>query len=77
MNEEYLWDKSGEPDPEIQQLEDILGGLRYQPIPLELPTDVQQHRQCHFPLIAIAATLLIALLAEFFGYDKATPRNKS
>ena len=25
MNEEYLWDKSGEPDPEIAQLEEILG----------------------------------------------------
>jgi uncharacterized membrane protein len=64
MNEEYLWDKSGDPDPEIQQLEDILGGLRYQPIPLELPTDVQPRRRNHYlPLLAIAATLLIALLA--------------
>jgi len=64
MNEEYLWDKSGEPDPEIQHLEDILGGLRYQPIPLELPTDVQPHRRNRYlPLLAIAATLLIALLA--------------
>ncbi|HEY5404071.1 MAG TPA: hypothetical protein VIK24_14455 [Pyrinomonadaceae bacterium] len=64
MNEEYLWDKSGEPDPEIQHLEDILGGLRYQPIPLELPTDVQPDRRNRYvPLLAIAATLLIALLA--------------
>jgi hypothetical protein len=31
MNEEYLWDKSGEPDPEIQELEETLGSLRYQP----------------------------------------------
>ena len=28
---DYLWDKTGEPDPEIQQLEEILGTLRYQP----------------------------------------------
>ena len=64
MNEEYLWDKSGEPDPEIQELEDILGGLRYQPKPLELATDVQPHRRNRYlPLLAIAATLLIALLA--------------
>ena len=27
MNEDYLWDKSGEPDPQIQQLEEILGTL--------------------------------------------------
>ena len=37
MNDDYLWDKSGQPDPEIQQLEEILGTLRYQPRPLEIP----------------------------------------
>lgn len=59
MNEDYLWDKSGEPDPEIQELEQILAPLRYQPIPLELPV---VRRRNYVPL-AIAATLLIALLA--------------
>ena len=39
MNDDYLWDKSGEPDPEIQELEEILAPLRYQPKPLELPTN--------------------------------------
>ena len=34
MNEDYLWDKSGEPDPQIQQLEEILGTLRYRSRPL-------------------------------------------
>ena len=37
MNDDYLWDKTGEPDPQIQQLEEILGTLRYQPRPLPLP----------------------------------------
>ncbi len=64
MNDEYLWDKSGEPDPEIQQLEEILGPLRYQPKPLELPEDIKPiRRNRYLPLLAIAATLLIALLA--------------
>ena len=36
MNDDYLWDKTGEPDPEIQQLENILGELRYQPRALEI-----------------------------------------
>lgn len=64
MNDEYLWDKSGEPDPEIQQLEQILGTLRYQPKPLTLPDDVQPVQRNHrLPLIAIAAALLVALLA--------------
>ena len=59
MKEDYLWDKSGEPDPEIQELEKILAPLRYQPKPLELP--VVRHRN-YVPL-AIAATILISLLA--------------
>ena len=64
MNEEYLWDKSGEPDPEIQELEQILGTLRYQPKPLDLSDEVQpRSRNRYLPLIAIAATLLIALIA--------------
>ena len=65
MKEDYLWDKTGEPDPEIQQLEEILGTLRYEPKPLELPQDVltPRRRSNHFPLLAIAATVLLALLA--------------
>lgn len=58
MNDDYLWDKSGEPDPQIQQLEEILGTLRYQPKPLVLPS-----RHNYLPLLAIAASVAIALLA--------------
>ena len=57
MNDDYLWDKSGQPDPEIQQLEQILGTLRYQPKPLVIP------RRNSFAWLAIAASLLLALLA--------------
>jgi FtsZ-interacting cell division protein ZipA len=63
MNDDYLWDKSGEPDPEIQELEQILAPLRYQPAPLELPNELPTRRRHYFPLLAIAATVLIALLA--------------
>src|SRR6185295_13146635 len=68
---DYLWDKSGEPDPEIQQLEEILGTLRYQPRPLEIPVDLQPdskpRRFLGFtprlaPGLAIAATIAIFLL---------------
>jgi hypothetical protein len=64
MNDDYLWDKSGEPDPEIQELEEILAPLRYQPKPLELPDEsLVVRKRNYFPLLAIAATLIIALLA--------------
>jgi hypothetical protein len=67
MNEEYLWDKSGDPDPEIQELEEILGALRYQPKRLDLPDDIQQtRRRRNVPLLAIAATLIMAILAGLF-----------
>jgi hypothetical protein len=64
---DYLWDKTGEPDPEIQQLEEILGTLRYQPRPLEIPTGLRVGREQSFfrsfatPL-AIAATIAMLLL---------------
>lgn len=67
MNDDYLWDKSGEPDPQIQQLEELLGTLRYQPKPLELPEELPARgpRRNYFPLLAIAATVVVALLAGF------------
>src|SRR5690242_13314216 len=30
MSEEYLWDRSGEPDPEVERLERVLSPFRYQ-----------------------------------------------
>ena len=32
MNDDYLWDGSGEPDPELQKLENTLAKLRHQDI---------------------------------------------
>ena len=64
MKDDYLWDKSGQPDPEIQKLEEILGTLRYQPKPLELPQDLAATRRWNYvPVLAIAASLLLALVA--------------
>jgi len=64
MKDDYLWDKTGQPDPEIQKLEEILGSLRYQPKPLELPLELPvSRRRNYLPLLAIAASLLLALVA--------------
>jgi hypothetical protein len=66
MKDNYLWDRSGEPDPEVQELEEILGSLRYQPRPLRIPTHVQAgHRRSFSPAWAIAAA--IALCAVLLG----------
>ena len=64
MNEDYLWDRTGTPDPEIEELEDVLGTLRYQPRPLELPASMPGASWPRFaPALAIAATIVFAVLA--------------
>jgi hypothetical protein len=64
MNDDYLWDKTGQPDPQIQQLEEILGTLRYQPRPLVIPNNLRvPQRRNYFALVAIAASILLAIAA--------------
>jgi hypothetical protein len=56
VNEDYLWDKSGEPDPEIQRLENRLSPLGYKldQTPVFFPP-----KRSRLPyLIAIAASVL-------------------
>jgi len=63
MNDDYLWDRTGEPDPQIQQLEQILGTLGYYTRPLELPARVRiGRRRTFFPRIAIAAAVATMLV---------------
>jgi hypothetical protein len=66
MNEDYLWDKTGEPDAEIERLEKQLGQLRFKrpTRPLSLPETTRWTSKLSFsPALAIAATLLLLLLA--------------
>ena len=37
MSNDYLWDRAGQPDPEVERLEKVLGRLRAVPPPLSLP----------------------------------------
>jgi hypothetical protein len=73
MNDNYLWDRSGEPDPEIQKLEDILGTLRYQPRALEIPPNLQVGRRRNFFLpLTIAATIafVAVVLGLWFSFNR-------
>lgn len=64
MNENYLWDRTGQPDEELQKLEELLGELRYQSQPLAIPTNIRAVRRQRFsPAIAIAATLILFAVA--------------
>src|SRR6266404_5647251 len=73
LREDYLWDRSGEPDPELQRLEEILGTLRYQPRPLQIPANIQVRRRRSFlPALAVAAAMALfaILLGLWFHFNR-------
>jgi hypothetical protein len=73
MEDNYLWDRSGEPDPQVQELETILSTLRYQPRPLEIPQHIRPgHRRSFFPALAIAAAIALfaVLLGLWFSFSR-------
>lgn len=68
---DYLWDKTGEADTEVERLEELLGEFRHRPRALELPPDVatQAVRAPRFfrtAWLAVAAALLLAVMAVAF-----------
>jgi hypothetical protein len=72
-----LWDKTGEPEEDVAQLENLLGSLQYKPRPLEIPATAMpvatraaaasrtRPATAFFsrPRLTLAASLLMALLA--------------
>jgi hypothetical protein len=76
MEDNYLWDRSGEADPEIQELEETLGTLGYQPRPLDIPRNLQLgRRRSLFPAMAIAAAIALCavLLGVWFSFNRRQP----
>jgi hypothetical protein len=83
---DYLWDKTGEPDEDVEQLENLLGTLKYQPRPLDIPAHAMPTARAARPAtqffsrprLAIAASLLLTLLAGlwFVNRQGETPRNE-
>jgi hypothetical protein len=65
MNDDYLWDGSGDPDPEIARLEDALARYRHRPRPLDLPARgrprARLRRWWFAPSLAAAALALVAV----------------
>ena len=69
MNEDYLWDRSGRPDPEIQRLEETLAPFRYHVRP---PSSLAG-RLFHPWRPAIAAAILLAAAAALWRFQMAAP----
>jgi hypothetical protein len=75
MSGDYLWDRSGEPDPEIQKLESVLGKFRHDAHTPVFPSIVPAPRWTFFPrrlplfsalataALAVAAIVVVTLLA--------------
>jgi hypothetical protein len=69
---DYLWDKTGEPEEDVERLENLLGQLRFQPRTFEVATTLPfaprrtvapARRAFTWSRFAIAASLLLMLLA--------------
>jgi hypothetical protein len=56
MNEDYLWDRSGVPDPEIHELERTLAPLRYR-----LREPAGRKKRWPAPWLAVAAAIVAAI----------------
>jgi FecR protein len=77
MDENYLWDASGEPDPEIQRLESLLAAFRHADHALALPAEMPMApRKFHAVLVqmfslprpAAAVAILLVLVVTIFFY---------
>src|SRR5438309_2159785 len=56
---DYLWDRSGEPDPEIAELESLLSAFRYRPRPLPVVAMPRRRWRIAVSLAAAAIVLVV------------------
>ncbi|MDX6270563.1 MAG: hypothetical protein QOD28_1786 [Acidobacteriota bacterium] len=81
---DYLWDKTGEPEEDVAQLENLLGALKYKQRPLDIPADAMPQTAAAAaatrptPMLifsrtrlALAASLLLTLLAGIWLLTRA------
>ena len=64
---DYLWDGSGEPDPEIVRLEALLGTLRHHGGPPALPAR-ERGRFLTWKIGALAAAAVVVLVSGVAWY---------
>src|SRR5262245_2427086 len=62
MSDEYLWDRSGPPDPDVERLERMLGRLRSTPPVPQLPPRATGVRTARYVAPLLTAAAVIALM---------------
>lgn len=75
MKDDYLWDGSGEPDPDIEQLEKLLGSYRYQVGPLDARLEQQLSARRSFFWLKYAAAAALILMAMAGAWLLLAPGN--
>jgi hypothetical protein len=76
MNDEYLWDRGGKPDPELEHLESALGGLRWSQPALSPASCAARPRRARFnsrAWMAAAAALLVCACGLAVFLQKRNP----
>jgi hypothetical protein len=74
MSDEYLWDGSGAPDPDVQNLERLLGRLRPPDAPApRLPERPVQWRTLRYLGPALAAAAAVLLMVGVTLQTRSTP----
>ena len=78
MSDDYLWNRSGEPDPEVARLERALGQFRYRARPLDLPSVTARPRspaawRGYVVPLALAATVALMVAGTWQGRPQPAP----
>lgn len=76
MNDDYLWDRSGEPDPDVEHLERVLGEFRYRETPLS-PALTSHFAWHHKPSVRFALAAAAAILIVVAGLWIVRIQNKA
>ena len=73
MKDDYLWDGTGEPDPEVERLEQMLSVYKYQPKKLDLPAKPTVWFPRHLAAAAAIALMAIAGLLVYLNKGSQAP----
>ena len=73
MTGDYLWDRSGWPDPEIVRLERLLGRFAHEPRPLSGMASTRSGGRRFFGAVALATAASVAALVGTAWYVRSLP----
>ncbi|HMD19964.1 MAG TPA: hypothetical protein VKH40_06555 [Alloacidobacterium sp.] len=70
-SDDYLWDGSGKPNPEIQRLEGLLGKFRHdRPAPAFPEIIPRRHRIRWIPVFAVAAVAVVVVVTFLIVHER-------